>query len=394
MRQIWRIWWPILAAITLVQIGNGLTGTLVSVTSEARAFGPVLQGLILSAFYAGSLVGALATPPLIARTSHVRSFSVFTVMLAFATAGFALVDDPHAWVGFRLVAGFGISGMFTTVESWLNLGTQDAWRARTLSTYILVQLGGLACGQFLLNARGIGDAGLFFAAASLILFAASFMRFERVKNPAFEPPRRLSLAAFAQRAPLAAGCVALSGFAWAGLMASGPALVEMIGLDDFTKSLFMAVAILSGFLAQMPVGWLADHTDRRIVLFGMTAAATLAGVIGFMSEGVPTLLVFAALFGASTFPLYAVGVARANESLEQSERTAASAAMIVYFQVGAMVAPVILSFATAEAGSKAYFAVMAAPHLAFAVAAVVALVRRSQPRAVHASPQEASRAKR
>lgn len=394
MKQIWRIWWPILAAITLVQIGNGLTGTLVSVTSEARAFGPVLQGLILSAFYAGSLVGALATPPLIGRTSHVRSFSVFTVMLAFATAGFALVDDPYAWVAFRLIAGFGISGMFATVESWLNLGTQDSWRARTFSTYVLVQLGGLACGQFLLNARSIGDAGLFFMAASITLFAASFMRFERVKNPTFEPPRRISLRAFAERAPLAAGCVALSGFAWAGLMASGPALVEMIGLGDFAKSLFMAVAILSGFLAQMPVGWLADHTDRRIVLFGMTAAATLAGVIGFMSEGVATLLVFAALFGASTFPLYAVGVARANESLEQSERTAASAAMIVYFQIGAIVAPILLSFATNAAGAQAYFAVMAAPHLVFAVAAVVALVRRSQPRVVHTSPQEASRAER
>lgn len=394
MKQILRVWWPILAAITLVQIGNGLTGTLVSVTSEARNFGPVLQGMILSAFYAGSLFGALATPPLIARTSHVRSFAGFTVMLAFSTAGFALFDQPYAWVAFRLLAGFAISGMFATVESWLNLGTQDGWRARTFSTYILVQLGGLACGQFLLNARAIGDAELFFLAASLTLFAASFMRFERVKNPTFEQPRRISVVAFAQRAPLAAGCVALSGFAWAGLMASGPALVQMIGLGDFAKSLFMAVAILSGLLAQMPVGWLADHTDRRIVLFGMAAAATLAGVIGFMSETVAMLLIFAAVFGASTFPLYAVGVARANESLEQSERTAASAAMIVFFQVGAIVAPVLLSFATEAAGAKAYFAVMAAPHLVFAVAAVVAFFRRDQRRIVHASPHEASRAER
>jgi hypothetical protein len=68
--------------------------------------------------------------------------------------------------------------------------------------------------------------------------------------------------------------------------------------------------------------------------------------------------------------------------------------MIVYFQIGAIVAPIILSFATEAAGAMAYFAVMAAPHLAFAVAAVVALVKRSQPRVVHASPQEASRAKR
>jgi MFS family permease len=140
--------------------------------------------------------------------------------------------------------------------------------------------------------------------------------------------------------------------------------------------MFMALAVASGMLAQMPVGWVADHADRRIVLAAITTLAGGAALLGLWGTEMWVLLSFAVLFGVATFPLYAVGVARANETLLQSERTGASAAMVVYFTAGAVVAPPILAYATAIAGAPAYFVVMALPHLAFAIAAIAALRRR------------------
>jgi MFS family permease len=376
MTHILRLWWPLLLAITLIQIGNGITGTLVSVTSEAENFSPFLKGLVLSAFYAGSLAGAWAAPPIIGRLTHVVSFIVFTSFLIGSTAGFAVTRDPDVWAVLRFGAGFGIAGMFATVESWLNLGTKDAWRARVFSLYIMVQLGGLAVGQLLLNARGLGSELLFFAAAALSMVALFCLRFETVQNPVFEPPQRISFVDLARRSPLGVACVTLAGFAWAGLMASGPALVELIGLDDFAKSMFMALAVASGMLAQLPVGWLADHADRRIVLAAITALASAAALLGLLGGEMWVLLSFAALFGAATFPLYAVGVARANETLRQSERTGASAAMVVFFTAGAVVAPPLLAYGTALGGPPAYFVIQALPHLLFAVAAIASLRRR------------------
>jgi MFS family permease len=139
--------------------------------------------------------------------------------------------------------------------------------------------------------------------------------------------------------------------------------------------MFMVLAIASGMAGQIPVGWIADHADRRLVLAGVTTVAGGAALFGLAGGEAWVLLAFAAVFGAATFPLYAVGVARANEMLQQSERTAASAAMIVFFEVGAIVAPLILSLATDAAGAPAYFVVMALPQFAFAVAAVMALRR-------------------
>ena len=78
-------------------------------------------------------------------------------------------------------------------------------------------------------------------------------------------------------------------------------------------------------------------------------------------------MVFAVAFGAATFPLYAVGVARVSERLEQSERTAASASMIVYFLLGAIVAPPLLAYAIALFGPHGYFIALALPHAGFAI---------------------------
>ncbi len=368
MTQILRLWWPIFAAMALIQAGNGVTGTLISVTSEARAFEPWLKGLVLSAFYAGSAAGALMAPAAIARSTHVAALAGFILLAVAATAGYALSDAPLLWIFLRLMAGFGLSGAFATVESWLNLSTKDDWRARVFSIYLMVQLGGLAAGQLFLNARGYGNELLFLIAAMLTLAALCFLRFEAVENPRFEAPRKMGLGRLFRRSPFGVSAVVLSGYAWAALMASGPALVELIGLSDLAKSIFMTLAIVSGVVAQFPVASLADHKDRRLVLAAMAGVAALSALVGLV-DGEFALMVFAVAFGAATFPLYAVGVARVSERLEQSERTAASASMIVFFLIGAIVAPPLLSYAIALFGPPGYFAALALPHAGFAIAA-------------------------
>lgn len=376
MTQILRTWWPIFAAMALIQAGNGVTGTLISVTSEARGFEPWLKGLVLSAFYAGSAAGAFFTPMAIARSTHVAAITGFILLAVAATAGYALSDAPLLWAFLRLMAGFGLSGAFATVESWLNLGTKDDWRARVFSIYLMVQLGGLAAGQLFLNARSFGNELLFLVASVLTLSAVAFVRFESVANPHFEAPQKMGLARLFRRSPFGVSAVVLSGYAWAALMASGPALVEQIGLSDFAKSMFMTLAVVSGVVAQFPVASLADHRDRRLVLAAMAGAAALAAMVG-LADGGLALMVFAAAFGAATFPLYAVGVARVSERLEQSERTAASASMIVFFLLGAIVAPPLLSYAIALYGPAGYFVVLALPHAGFAIMAL-AMTRTPQ----------------
>lgn len=376
MAQILRTWWPIFLALLLIQLGNGLAGTLISVTSQSRHLPPLIQGLILSAFFAGSLAGAFSAPYLIMRTSHIRSATIYTVAMALTTASFAITSEPLAWIMLRLVAGAAITGIFATVESWLNLSIRDDIRARIFGFYIFIQLGGLAAGQLLLSARSLGEGNLFLLAGAAIAAAALCFRIERVRNPVLDTTTHLSILRLSLRAPIGVLCICLSGFAWAGLMASGPALVEMLGLSDTDKSVFLALAVVSGMLAQMPAGWLADHMDRRFVLIGLTLAATLSALVATLDPSTTMLFTFAVTFGAATFPLYAVGVARVSEVLDQNERTSASALMIVFFDLGAVAAPMLMSFATAQRGPEAYFIAQALPQLLFAVCVLTLGFRR------------------
>ena len=377
MNKILRMWWPILAAMALIQAGNGLSGSLISVTIEARAFAPWLKGIVLSAFYAGSAAGALLAPIVIARASHVAGVTGFTLLAVAATAGYALGDAPAAWVVLRFMAGCGLSGAFATVESWLNLSTKDDWRARVFSMYLMLQLAGLAAGQLFLNVRAWGNEALFLIAALFTLLALVSMRFERAGDPPFEAPAKLGMMGLYRRSPFGVSAVVLSGYAWAALMASGPALVEQVGLSDFEKSMFLALAIVSGMITQFPIASAADRMDRRLVLAAMAGVAALTTLAGYF-DGTLALMLFAVGFGAATFPLYAVGVARVSERLQQSERTAASAAMIVFFLAGAIVAPPLLAYAVALFGPGAFFVVLGAPHLAFGAAAILS-TRKAAP---------------
>ncbi len=375
LAQIFRTWWPVFAALIIIQVGNGLTSSLVSVSGEAAGLSPGLKGLILSAFYLGSVAGALTAPRLIGRASHVVSFLTFTSILGISTASLALSEDAILWIALRLIAGASLTGMFATVESWLNLGTSDKWRARVFSIYIFMQLGGLAAGQLALNARSFGNETLFLCTGALTLLAMALMRFERARSPKLDVTHTIGVWTLARRAPVGVLCVALAGFSWAGLMASGPALVEMMGFDDFNKSLILALTVTSGMLAQIPAGWVADHYDRRKVLAAMTAAAATSALFAALVTGVESVFLFFIVFGAATFPLYAVGVACTNDVLVQSERTSASAALIIFFEFGAVIAPLLLAFATAFAGPKAYFIVQAVPQLLFMLVVVLALRR-------------------
>lgn len=377
MAQIVRTWWPVFVALLLIQMGNGLASTLVSVTGQADHLSPLIQGLILSAFFGGSVVGAFAAPWLIARTSHVVAAVAYTWLLVAVVASFAITTSPWAWILLRLIAGAAITGMFTCIESWLNLSVGDDIRARVFSVYIFIQLAGLAAGQMLLSARGIGNAPLFLFSAGLIALAAIAYQREHARNPEIGTTQHLPIMRLIARAPIGVLCICLSGFSWAGLMASGPALVEMIGLSDVDKSLFMALAVVSGMLSQLPAGWAADHMDRRIVLAGLSAMAAIFALVPVFEPGRTGLFAFAVLFGASTFPLYAVGVARISDVLGQSERTSASALMIIFFDVGAVLAPLLLAQATAIGGTSAYFIVQALPQALFSACVLLFAFRKA-----------------
>ena len=375
MLHVVRQWWPILIAVGLIQIGNGISGSLFSLSVDARGLSGIETGIILSVFYLGCIAGPFVAPALIKRIAHIATIGGFAVLAALSVAGLAFSPGATTLALLRIGQGIGYSGLYASIESWLNLGTDDRWRARVFAVYILVQLVGLASGQLLLNARGVGDMTLFLLAAVLIASPAAVVPLAPLKNPHFETPRAVGVIALARRSPRGVVAVVLSGFTWAAVMATGPVFAQRIGLDDFNKSLFMALPIIGGVVAQFPLGWLADHNERRLVLSGMSIAAALFAIGGVIAApGLPLLIAIAG-FGAMTFPLYAVAVALTNEVLSQDHRIAASASVVVYFGVGAVAGPSVVALMMDSWGPRGFFLSQGLAEGIFAAAVLLSLIQ-------------------
>ena len=49
----------------------------------------------------------------------------------------ALVVDPIAWAGFRLIAGASVAGSYMVLESWLNERVTNETRGAVMSAYLV-----------------------------------------------------------------------------------------------------------------------------------------------------------------------------------------------------------------------------------------------------------------
>jgi len=144
--------WALLLGVMLLQVGNGLQGTLLALRGGSEGFDPTTLSIIMSGYFVGFLGGSRVTPGLIRRVGHVR---VFAALASFISAIFILypaIPDPYAWTILRIAVGFCFSGVYVAAESWLNDVSTNETRGQVLSAYLVVQVLGIIAAQGL-NAR-------------------------------------------------------------------------------------------------------------------------------------------------------------------------------------------------------------------------------------------------
>ena len=133
--------------------------------------------------------------------------------------------------------------------------------------------------------------------------------------------------------------------------AMGPIFGLDIGLQVSQVSLFMSLTVWAGLMFQFPVGLLSDRLDRLLVLGGLGFLIVLVSLaiafLGSMSLG--GLLLLTICFGV-VFSIYPVSMARAQDNLEKVDIVPVSAALILFFGLGACVGPMTASLFIALIG--------------------------------------------
>lgn len=380
--------WSLLLGAALIMIGNGLLGTLLGVRATAEQFPTAVTGLVMTGYYVGFLAGSLLAPRAVQRVGHVRVYAALASLVAAAALAHALFVNPVMWGMMRMVTGFAYAGLYIVAESWLNDRGTNQTRGQLLSIYMIIQFGGLTLGQLLLNLADPVGFELFSLVAILLTLAVPTMLLAASRAPSFEAPAKLGLARLFRISPLGVlGCLGV-GIAHSAFFGMGAVYTRESGLSLRETSIFMAVAIVGGVVAQWPVGLLSDRIDRRIVIVATTFLAAGAAFGAAVASGVsPTaVLALACLFGAMSLPLYSLVIAHTNDLLQPEEMVPASSSLMLVFGIGAVVGPAIAGLVMSAIGPVGFFLYLGTAQALIGVIALYRMARRGRPDAETRTP--------
>jgi MFS family permease len=110
----------LLLSVAILLLGNGLLGTLLIVRAGQEEFPSGAIGAMMSFYFAGFTIGALALPRVIVSVGHVRTFAGFAAIASMTALLHVVFVEPLGWVPLRMVTGFAYAGMILATESWLN----------------------------------------------------------------------------------------------------------------------------------------------------------------------------------------------------------------------------------------------------------------------------------
>lgn len=351
--------------------GNSLLGVVLPLRMEAADYPVALIGAIMAAYYLGLALGGFRSKIVILRIGHIRAFSVFAAVTAATCLAYDTFFGPTAWVILRVINGFCIAGMTTSVESWLNERSSNEARGRVLGFYMLAFYLAMALGQSLVNVAPVGDGDLLDLSAVLIGLSLIPIAMTRLGKPDLRDIRVLGV-----RQIFAASKVGVVGAGVAGILIGsfyGLAIVfaRQIGLGVSEAAMFMSVVVLGGLAFQVPIGMLADRFDRRIVMSGILIAVGASwGLLSIsIANGVSliALMVMALAFGGAISSVYPLCVAQTFDRLDRKYYVAASGRLLMVYSIGATIGPLLTSGLMAAFGPSSFFVFESAIAIAYAL---------------------------
>lgn len=380
MLSVLRTTWPLLLGVLFLMVGNGMQGTLLGVRGQIEGISTYEMSVVMSAYFAGFLLGSRLVPGMIRNVGHVRVFAALGSMISAVLIAYAAFPHWLAWVAMRVLIGFSFSGVYITAESWLNAGVSNAMRGRALSAYMIVQMIGIIAGQGLMLVGDPGGYLLFVIPSILVSIAFTPILLSVQPAPAFGEIQRMSFARLFQASPLGMVGMFLMGGVFSALFGMASVWAMQAGLSVGQTSAFVAAIYIGGLVFQFPIGWASDRMDRRVLILGLAVGGALVmALAALVPLPFPVLLGVAMLVGGVANPLYALLIAYTNDFLDNSSMASASAGLMFVNGLGAISGPILTGWLMEMIGTEGFFVYLVVLFVALAGYAGWRMTRRAAP---------------
>lgn len=367
--------WALLLGVMLLQVGNGIQGTLLGVRGALESFSTYEMSAVMSAYFLGFLGGSRFAPELIRRVGHVRVFAALASFISAMLILFPAIAHPAAWIVFRVVMGFCFSGVYVTAESWLNNAASNENRGMALSLYMIVQMVGIVSAQALLAFGDPSGFVLFIIPSVLVSIAFAPILLSVTPMPAYASAKPMGVLELLRRAPLSSVSIFLLGGVFSAIFGMTAVYGGQAGLTVVEISIFVGVIYLGGLFLQFPIGYLSDRMDRRRLILIVALVMCAASLLGMVAGRFELLLVVGFLIGGTANPLYGLTIAYMNDYLEPEEMASASGRLLFLNGVGAVGGPLVLGWMMQVVGPEGFYLFIA---LLMAVLVVYGVYRSFQ----------------
>jgi MFS family permease len=345
----------------LMMVAFGLQSYVVPVRALAEGWSTQTISVIATGYTIGFTLSCIITPKFVLLVGHVRVFVALITLLAIAILLCALFVDWRAWMLFRAMSGFAISGSYLIIESWLNERVTNENRGSLFSLYVITTMVGTIGGQYLVPLGDPSNTSLFILCG--IIFSVALLPTALTSSPLPAAPTqaRFNLARLYRRSPVAVVGAFLAGAMSGAWLNLGAVFTQQTGLTTAEGATLLAAVLIGSAISQIPIGRASDRMDRRLVMAFCGAVGVISCIAMILVVGSqPTVLyVVAAFVGSVIFPIYALNVAHANDLAQPDEYVEVSSGMMIIYGFGTISGPLMVGPIMDRLGPNSLFAVLA-----------------------------------
>ncbi|MEM9473266.1 MAG: MFS transporter [Pseudomonadota bacterium] len=330
------------AAIIVFGFAMGLSYPLLSLLLERRGVSESVIGMNAAMSPLGILMFSVFIPVL-ARRFGARTV---TISAAFAAAlimlCYRVFPSLEAWFVLRLAHGMVVSTLFVLSESWVVKYADPGSRGKVVAIYGAALAASFGAGPLLISLIGI-DGWLPFAIGAGVLVAAT-VPIALIREERLEPEAHAGwgdILAFIPKAPILLAAVFIFAVFDAATLSLIPVYGVRLGYDLAAASNMLTVLIVGNVILLLPIGWLIDHKDRRMVMAGLGAVTLALLLVLPLVAG--TWVQWPALFmvGATGYGIYTCALAILGDRYTGHQLIAGSSSFATMWGSGALAGSLI-----------------------------------------------------
>ena len=329
-----------IAAMTTVTITLGLSWPLLAIVLEKQGVPAWLNGLSASAQMIAVLAIAPLGPRLIGWLGNTRVIALGIVGMVVSLGLLPVFDNVWMWFPIRFALGFASELIFTGGDIWINQIARDRTRGRLLGVYGMFVHGGFALGPIGIVLLGSDDWTVLYLGMAVISLGLIPMYFARGNAPRIKGKPRARMFHFLRIAPSLMIAGLMFGLIDSATLSLLPVYGIDKGLDEQTAALLLTMFVIGSVIGQLPIGWLADHVDRRRLLAACVLVSMLSiGCIPFVIGSLALTWTVMILMGISLGSFYVIAMAMIGVRFKDADLVGINASFVFLWGVGGVMGP-------------------------------------------------------